>query len=32
MAPAQIAAKLKAEYDRWAPIVKASGFKTTPGL
>ena len=32
MAPAQIAAKLKAEYDRWGPIVKASGFKTTPGL
>jgi tripartite-type tricarboxylate transporter receptor subunit TctC len=26
MTPAQIAATLKAEYDRWAPIVKASGF------
>ena len=32
MAPAQIAARLKTEYDRWAPVVKASGFKTTPGL
>lgn len=26
MAPAEIAAKVKAEYDRWGPIVKASGF------
>jgi tripartite-type tricarboxylate transporter receptor subunit TctC len=26
MTPAEIAASLKAEYDRWAPIVKASGF------
>ena len=26
MAPAEIAAMLKTEYDRWRPIVKASGF------
>lgn len=26
MAPAEIAAMLKAQYDRWRPIVKASGF------
>lgn len=26
MTPAEIAATLKVEYDRWAPIVKASGF------
>lgn len=26
MAPAEISAMLKAEYDRWGPIVKASGF------
>lgn len=26
MAPAELAAKLKVEHDRWGPIVKASGF------
>ena len=26
MAPADISAMLKFEYDRWGPIVKASGF------
>jgi len=26
MAPAEIAAMLKTEYDRWGPVVKASGF------
>lgn len=26
MTPAEIAAMIKAEYDRWGPIVKASGF------
>jgi len=26
MAPADIAAMIKAQYDRWGPIVKASGF------
>jgi len=26
MSPAEIAATLKAEYDRWGPVVKASGF------
>jgi tripartite-type tricarboxylate transporter receptor subunit TctC len=27
MSPAEISAKLKAEYDRWRPIVAASGFR-----
>ena len=26
MSPAEIAAMLKFEYDRWGPVVKASGF------
>jgi len=26
MAPAEIAAMIKVQYDRWRPIVKASGF------
>jgi tripartite-type tricarboxylate transporter receptor subunit TctC len=26
LTPAELAAKLKAEHERWRPIVKASGF------
>jgi hypothetical protein len=26
MMPAEISAKIKVEYERWRPIVKASGF------
>lgn len=32
MAPAEITARLRAEYERWRPVVRASGFKTNTGL
>ncbi len=32
MAPQEIGARLRTEFERWRPVVRASGFKTNTGL
>lgn len=32
MSPTAISARLRAEFERWRPVVRASGFKTNTGL
>jgi len=29
LGPAELAAILRADYDKWGPVIKASGFKPT---
>jgi tripartite-type tricarboxylate transporter receptor subunit TctC len=29
LGPAELAKILRADYDRWGPVIKASGFKPT---